>query len=414
MRRGVPLIFLMLLFLLPGVLWAQAPKSPKAPAARGRALTVQQVASLLKTGLPDQAIAGEIASRGVTGLTRQTLDQLSRAGAGTATLAALNNALPHCRLVIRTGEGAAIGLDGKIVGQADSQGILILDGLDPGPRLLKVTLENHHDFNGQILLKMEGPNEIDVPLEWTAGFLQMEINDPRALVEVDGAGRIDPKVRQSLTPGVYMLTASAPLRKSERRSLVIEGGKTLSVRIALEADAAALEALERQIKQDYDAGNYRAVMTKFEEYSQFSSPPPSLLATLALSHFGTGNYGEFHKIGLRALATGGGLGFLLSHNHFTLGPGRQTGHPSVLTITRQTLSYEPKAQCNHEQFSVPLASATFSRQVVGNGEFAVDSLHVSTPNPAKPNKKISLNFLVQDDRQLEALKAFLQAAQAAH
>ena len=88
-------------------------------------LSYAQVEHLVKLHAPDDLVASQILSRGISfSVSDKTLDDLKSAGAGPETVAALRERVRVGTLEVQTVPGSKVLLDGKEVGIAGPGGFL--------------------------------------------------------------------------------------------------------------------------------------------------------------------------------------------------------------------------------------------------------------------------------------------------
>lgn len=147
--------------------------------------------------------------------------------------------VPAPRLTILAPPGALIEIDGTVKGFVGIDGNLILLGVATGNHILKASIMGYDDWNGPFVMGVPF-TKFEVPMKKKPepGKLAFTINEPDALVLVDGQEKIRPQVGQphvlsGLATGTHQIVATKRNFYDWSGSVSVEPGKTSSVKIVL-------------------------------------------------------------------------------------------------------------------------------------------------------------------------------------
>src|SRR3984957_8849132 len=138
--------------------------------------------------------------------------------------------------VIQVSEpGAQIWIDDTLVGQSPLSDKV---ALDMGTRRVRVKKDGFRLFDREFPVGGSAATTIEVTLERQGGHLQLNV-PPGAVVSIDDreVGR-GPRLELDLPIGAHALRMAAPRMRALQTDVVVEDGKSRTVDLALEADAA--------------------------------------------------------------------------------------------------------------------------------------------------------------------------------
>ncbi len=164
-----------LVFLSVGILAAQS----------ARPLTRTQIEELVGI-LPDKALAGEIRQRGLDfRIDRPELEHLKEMGAGTETMAALDELLPTAQLVITSEPpDCQVSVNGHVFGRTDDNGKLVIPELEAGHAELRISKDGYASRTYPVNLMRNRTTELHATLEQAVGSLSVSVVPQDATVLV--------------------------------------------------------------------------------------------------------------------------------------------------------------------------------------------------------------------------------------
>lgn len=146
---------------------------------------------------------------------------------------------PAPRLTILAPPGALIEIDGTVKGFSGIDGNLVIFGVATGDHKLKVSITGYEDWSGPFSMGV-GNTRFEVPINKKPqpGSLAFTINEPDALVIIDGQENIRPKVGQphtlsGLSTGKHQIVARKRNFYEWVGSVSVEPGKISSLKIVL-------------------------------------------------------------------------------------------------------------------------------------------------------------------------------------
>ncbi len=360
-----------------------------------RQLSLKQIEQLLKLRTPDVVVSGEISSRGVSdAITEETIGRMKQAGAGPLAIAALEKLLPRATLRLTTEPGAEIFVDGAAAGRANAEGVLLLDGLEPGKHELAVRKPDFHDASLSVDLSSTRTTEVKAALTPTIGYLTLAADIPSFRVSLDGKpvpeGRLD---AIPVAAGEHTVVFDAPLHKRMVKKALVEGGSKSVVSVKLELDTAAVQSLENSIVASYEGKHYQAVLREAGPYlDAVPEPSKNVLRAVTIANFKTGDIAKFKQYAGRLFERGGELEFPMTHNHS--GWARSSHHDATLVVSGSTIEYIPLGPCKVPRFTVPISLVQVeSRQV----EEGVSEVSISMADPENASKQLVLDLDTASD-----------------
>jgi tetratricopeptide (TPR) repeat protein len=152
-------------------------------------------------------------------------------------LARMRALLAELRLTI-TPEGAAVVIDGRLVGSAPLAPVLVA----AGHRVIELSAEGHHPLRREITAIAGEPLALTIALEPLprTGRLRLQVTPPGALVWLDGRAAGSAPLELELQQGGHTLEAAAPGHHKSRRELVIVASEQREMALALERLPAPL------------------------------------------------------------------------------------------------------------------------------------------------------------------------------
>lgn len=211
---------------------------PTKVAAQGAPLSLVQIEKLVEIHSPDDLIAQEVRSQGLTFTpTQKTLTELQKRNAGQATLTAIHERIPVGTLEIDGPPGSQIVLDGMAEGVTDSQGRLVLSNIAAGTHVLSVQKTGYNAGEFKIVLAAKEYKRFPAKLEWSGGYLTVEVSPTGATIDISSLGQYKNSVSDlQCPPGKYDLTVMLSGMKAETRSVVVGSGQHASVEVHLAPD----------------------------------------------------------------------------------------------------------------------------------------------------------------------------------
>jgi|SRR5579871_76145 len=373
----------------------KATSSKKAASETAdRRLTLDQISKLVAIQTPDQIVAQEIQSRGISNdYGRRDVDALRQQGAGSETVAALLRFLPSAGLTVRTEPGSAVKLDGTSSLVTGSDGTVTFPALDPGSHQIAIEKQYFRPISRSVVIKARENASIDVSLEWAVGFLSVSTNVSDAQIRVgDGPPQPGRVSRMAIPTGQTIVAATAPLRKPLAQTVSIEPGKETAISLSLAVDDVALNAMANQIHESFRSRSYPVVIQQAERYFQNGGTDREIRGELAVSYLERGNYMDFRDMARQALSAGGTLQFEVVHHHLGLAGG--TLHRAELRLSAETIGFKPLDRCNLAEFQTPLRETRLGKRelaILAQGR-SVPVIDLSLPEPSNPKKQVNVNL----------------------
>jgi hypothetical protein len=197
-------------------------------------LTPQNIESLIRDRLPDEALAIEIRDRGVAPLLRwRDVRRLRALGIGPAVISALERFVEPLTLTLLV-EPPMAGLVVSVAtvgvaqpdrgGTTDSTGRVVIDGLRPGAYRVNLTPPRTHRFaEREILIGDEGSVE-HIALMPAPARLSVLIQDARVIIGSLGSYN-GPLRNLEISPGTYPVSVSRPGHLTYTTSVSVEPGE---------------------------------------------------------------------------------------------------------------------------------------------------------------------------------------------
>lgn len=383
-------------------------------------LTAAQLVKLISIGTPDHIVAAEVTERGLKEtIDKALVDLVRKAGAGPATLNALEKIRPRATLTIRGLTGTRILVPGLTDGRIGDGGALILKDLWPGKYEVTADLFEHTPEKQMVSLQANAAVDLEMRLKSSYGFLSISTNSTRATINVEGVSRFRNNVsKHRLRAGSYTVKIESPYHNSHSETVEIQGGDTVERQITLTADARQLEDLLARVQQKYSNRDYRGAASDATDYLGVTADTDrdgrrTALTNLSLARFQTREYDEAAAAGRRALALGGSFSLNVTHHHAS---GFFEPHQATLNVSPYRFDYNPVSECNFTKGSTDSArvAVTFDRNarlaMSGGSRTILTALQVRLPKPNKPAEFYTLNFIDDDADRLHAIYRLVLAA----
>lgn len=361
-----------------------------------------QILRLVSARTPDGVVAGEVAARGVAEvLDKKMIESARAAGAGPATLAALERIRPKSNIAIAGVAGTQVTLDGRFAGRIDADGALVLGDVPPGKHEITATMSEHISQNQSVLLGTNQTLDLEMRLTSIYGVLSVTTNVADATIDVGGRTRVRGDLAQRrLAAGAHVLRVEAPLRQSHTETIEIRSGETLERRITLEPDLTQLSALGLRVADHTERHNYSAAQRDAASYLAVATDakpaPPgvdSVLASLALAQLHLRDYTGGFASARRALVAGASFTLTVAHHHEWL-----TTHPARLTVTSAHILYDPMGPCSFRKGTIPFSGLLVFEATVSNSQrMSSPSVQVRFPKTNKPSEEETMNFIEGGD-----------------
>jgi hypothetical protein len=388
-----------------------AAKKSRAAKSADRRLTLEQIRKLVAIHTPDDVIAQEITSRGIKDdYSRTQISDFQRLGAGRQTITALENSLPVATLVITSQPGATVILDSGTPIEVGPAGNVSISSVAPGQHRLTIDKQYFKSAVRNIAVKGRETITVEAPLDWAVGFLSVSTQPPASQIQIAGKSAMNaPVTHQPVPVGSTPVVASAPLREQVSRTVNIEPGKEVSISLSLPVDEAAVRSAANNIHSSFKSRLYQSVIDEGASYLQSGARDGDVLGEIAVSYLELGQVAQFRDLALQTLNNGGTLRFQVEHHHAGL---RNSVHPALLMITRQTLIFEPVGSCNFQRFETPLNTVHIGARngVFLTSEERIPSISLVLPNPSNPKKQSTINITMPENNgfQLRLFREFLQ------
>ncbi len=376
--------------------------------AKAKELTLEQIQKLVASRIPDDIVAKEISSRGVSGdVSREFINSIRQKGAGAQTLNALSAQLPRASVVIKTTAGAEVFVGGRRLGVADESEGVNVSGLEPGRYRILIRKNSFKTIDQEFDLPGRKLTQLNLPLEWAVGFLTIRTGNADARISIEGAGRYSERVENlSLAPGTYKISVSAPMRETATLNVSITAGQIAAPEIALNLDRAQINSLQSSIAEDFNSRHFHSVIQIARNLAHLIDLDRDSSAMLALSLWAIKDYPAFQLAAHDALAKRAELEFTLDHHHSFL-----KSHPATITVTSAEFRFRAIGSCTTKPFSSPIKNIRAeAKRVVDEGR-NYEALSVTYPDPKNPKKTEKVNFLMQNAEHLQALLNLLQSLQ---
>ena len=297
-------------------------------------LRLESVRALVENHTPDEAIAGEIVSRGLESSPDDDwVADLRNHGAGARTVAVLSALVPVGTLTINTTvSDAHVSLDGVLAGNSGTSSKLVIPNVRYGRHRVFVRKDRYLDSAVEVTIASKETSALLSPLS-AVGLLSVSADPARATLTVDGSGvNISDARPAELPAGMYTVSASAPGYVGQSRQFSVYAGRTTSGTIQLLPN---IPVLTQMMISDLEAKNF-AEVEKLAKTIVLYRPDSTAYSGLAAVAFALGNSAELLSNARRATEHGVfGLPFSLYHVH-----DRKTKHEVRITINANSLNIE--------------------------------------------------------------------------
>ena len=310
-------------------------------------LSYAQVEHLVKLHAPDDLVASQILSRGISfSVSDKTLDDLKSAGAGPETVAALRERVRVGTLEVQTVPGSKVLLDGKEVGIAGPGGFLAVADVSEGNHELAADREGYKESNLQFSLAKDETKRISLPLEWLGGFLSVKVRPDSAKIAISGPKSFEGSSAEvQCPPGSYTATVSLEGYTLQTRSFQVATGEHHSETFELTVDPAVLLRKLDDAKSKLEAGD-SAGAEQLADMVLDQSPDNSDAAVIVSeAAFQLGDLNRFVEAGARAIRGGKQVTVRAMHAHTVLA---MWIHPVDITISESGISVvsnSPDSRC---------------------------------------------------------------------
>ncbi len=143
------------------------------------------------------------------------------------------------KLIVLAPPGALIEIDGSVKGFAGIDGNLVLLGIASGQHKLSASLTGYEDWSGPFSMAISGARfEVPMKKKPDPGKIALTINEPGALVVIDGQETIKPQPGQQMilsdfATGTHRIVAKKKTFRDWSSIVSVEPGRTTSVKIVL-------------------------------------------------------------------------------------------------------------------------------------------------------------------------------------
>jgi hypothetical protein len=364
-----------------------------ATPPQSHGLSLAQIEKLLEIHTPDDVLAQEVRSRGLSfSPTAKTLQSLEKLGAGAATIIAVRERIPVATLEIQSSPVSQVTLDGQDRGATDAQGMLVIPDLPIGDHAISIQKSGYKPFESKVTLAPRERKRASAPLVWAGGYLTVKVTPPDATINIAGLGQF----KQSLSdfqcqPGTYSISVTRSGMKSDNRSVVVAIGQHLAVDVKLDPDPDfARNQLQhaRGLLAGGDKGGARASALALLAVAPENAEARALIAE---TYWQERDYGHFITTGLEAVQRGGMVTVSLMHEDTAKA---RNLHPAELSLDSTQLIYEPQAggqPCSLPKISIPIASLQSvqiqnkSYKLYGGGTFDETFVALNFNSSSSPN-----------------------------
>ncbi len=377
--------------------------------AQTHPLTLAQVQRLIKIHAPDELVAREVTTRGLTFAPDSALiERLASEGAGKATVTALKERIPRANLDIRAQQGSQITVDSSDMGAVGPEGYIVLSGILAGKHTVTVQQSGYSPKTVQLTLAANETKQLPVTLDWAGGYLTVKVNQPGATITVSGLGTYHNAITAlPVQPGQYQVAVTQDGMKSESRTLELVAGQRASLEFSLSPDPNYVQNGLNEATHHLDGGDPQGAIQIAQRLLATHPANGAIEAFEARVYLQSHDYGSFHKRATQALLDHGTLRFVLFHEHIGL-----TGddmHRALLTLTSNALNYDAlAAPCKYQSLNI-LLNEIRNVQITDNsgGFFEVHHLmkgtfllHLVVKDPENPKAKhpIQLSFATPESR----------------
>jgi hypothetical protein len=299
---------------------------------RAPKLTQAQLQHLIRIRASDAFIAEQVQSRGVGfPATEAEVSSFGNIGAGPQTITALRDLVQTGSVQIHTEPGAAVTLDGKAAGQADSAGLLSLQDVLPGEHTLMLNKDGFHPAQQSFTLGDREARQLSAPLAWAGGLLTVSAQPAFAAVSVTGPASFSEALNAvRCPPGAYTVTFSAHGYVNQTRTFQIAAGEHHAERAQLEVDPAYIAGRLADANTKLGVGNPPGAIEDAHEILKLNPADVKAEAILAEASFQTGDMNTFVNSGNGAIRNGEAVTVMLMHVHNF---PRRMVHSATITIS---------------------------------------------------------------------------------
>lgn len=218
---------------------------PVASAQKAK-LSRAQVEQSIQAHLPDEVVASQVRSRGLSfPVTRKIVEALAAKGAGSQTLAALRELiiLGKGRVKVETVPGTRLFLDGKDAGNAGADGVFLLMDVVEGDHEVVARSEGYRDTSSKFSLENDEDKQISLQMEWLGGYLSISAQPSSARIQVSGTRSFEGSFMDGALPaGSYTATVSSDGYITQTRNFQIGAEEHHAEQFQLAIDLAVAQA----------------------------------------------------------------------------------------------------------------------------------------------------------------------------
>jgi len=328
-----------------------------AASAQKSKLTQSQVDQLIKSQAPDDLVASQIRSRGVSFvLTHKMAEDYAAKKAGPQTLAALREQVRAGGIRLQTEVNALILLDGKEAGTVGNAGLILLADLPEGRHDIVVRKEGFKERHLDIALASNEVKQVALPLDWMGGYLTIS-SQPAAAIHVTGPQTFDGAGTDlKCQPGSYTLTASQEGYVSQSRTFQVAAGEHHAESVKLAVDPDFVNALLSTANQKFAASDFRGATETTRRILAIDPLQAQALRIAAEAYWRLGDGPDFVAAAGRAVAAGEAVTIPLMHVHNFPHP---MVHEVTLTIDKAGITYTPPSAtpgCKLQKFTEPFSA----------------------------------------------------------
>ena len=321
------------ILLAMAVLFVPEPSAGQRQAAAR--LRLDAVRALVDNHTPDEAVAGEIASRGLESPPDDDwIAALRNRGAGSRTIAVLSSLVPLGTLTVSTSvSDAEVSLDGRYIGNSGPSSRVVVPNLRYAKHLVLVHKDRYLDASVEITVAARNAS-ILVPSVSAIGSLVVTADVGEATLTVEGVAVSTVGVAKvDLPEGTYTVSATAPGYTPQNERFAVSAGRTTTGAIHLAPNLPAVVQLMRVALGDR---NYRQA-EKWARTILDDHPDSDAYSALATVAFAIGNQADVLQNARQALQYGAfRMPFRLYHIH-----DKKTKHQVTFGFNANYLYIEP-------------------------------------------------------------------------
>ncbi len=369
---------------------------PPPSAAQAHPLTLAQMQRLIKIHAPDDLVAREITTRGLSFVPDSALiERLATEGAGKATVAALKERIPRANLEIQAHQGSHIIVDSSDMGVVGPEGHIVLSGVLSGQHTVTVKQRGYTTKTVQVTLAANETRQLPVTLDWAGGYLTIKVSRPGATITIPGLGTYYNAITElPVQPGQYQVAVTQDGMKAQSRALEVASGQRANLEFSLSPDPDYVQNGLVTANLDLDAGNVTGAIQLAQGLLKFAPSNSGIEALLSEAYFQS--YDDFaaEQHAAKSLAAGGKLTFKVFHQHQSF-HGTQL-HPAILTLTSSAVGYQPlTSDCKYQSFFEPLNDIHRVRAIdpLGPAGSATSLLELMVRDPERLSNKHSVRLV---------------------